>query len=99
MKIKPSIVSILKDNFDSNTIVVGPKLQGHEFHEGINDLRGLTCPWNTFAIWSIEHLLKTGFLMISDGLSDVPFSGGVEVKLIGTNISLIILTNNCCFRK
>ena len=38
---------------------------------------GTTCPWNTFAMWSIPLLLRTGFLPISDGrVQNTP--GGVE---------------------
>lgn len=64
-------------NGDSNVLVVGPALPGHDFNEGRTDIRGRTCPWNTFAIWNMKYLPIIGFPMISDGI-DNKNNGGVE---------------------
>ncbi len=64
-------------NFDSNVLVVGPALPGHDFNEGHTDIRGRTCPWNTFAIWNMKYLPIIGFPIISDGI-DNKDDGGVE---------------------
>lgn len=70
-------VESLMSNFDENTLVIGPVLEGHEFNLGSNALRGRSCPWNTCALWSLRKLGLIGFPMIGDGLGQV--EGGVEV--------------------
>ena len=64
-------------NIDSNVLVVGPALPGHDFTEGYTDIRGRTCPWNTFAIWNMKYLPIIGFPIVSDGI-DNKANGGVE---------------------
>lgn len=61
-----------------NTMVAGPAMEGHEFQAGNSEvpLRGRTCPWNTFAVWSVSHLALLGFPMVADGLGTG--LGGVE---------------------
>jgi hypothetical protein len=54
-------------------------MDGHDFSEGVKSLRGRTCPWNTFAVWDMDYLSRTGFLLISDGVEAGDKSGGVEV--------------------
>ncbi|KIM79329.1 hypothetical protein PILCRDRAFT_10463 [Piloderma croceum F 1598] len=61
------------------TLVIGKALDPHSFQDisKANDihgsevgasvkLTGLTSPWNTFAIWDLSKLAKTGFLALSD---------------------------------
>eukprot|EP01135_Chromosphaera_perkinsii_P005049 Nk52_evm26s311 gene=Nk52_evmTU26s311 len=59
---------------ESDTLVVGARLQGHAFFGSFEGrrapLNGLTSPWNTCAFWDLETLSKTGFLKISDGIYD-----------------------------
>jgi len=61
---------------DPDVLVAGPQLAGHHFQPGIQVLRGRTCPWNTFAIWSVRHLAQLGFPMAGDALGSR--WGGVE---------------------
>eukprot|EP00124_Ichthyophonus_hoferi_P002277 Ihof_evm5s149 gene=Ihof_evmTU5s149 len=59
-----------------DTLVVGARLQGHDFSQGQHVLDGCTSPWNTCALWDVAKLSLTGFLSVADGLSDI--SPGVE---------------------
>jgi len=60
-------------------LVIGKALDPHRFQgisktvnsddmagDNIVELTGLTSPWNTFAIWDLTKLAKTGFLVLSD---------------------------------
>ncbi len=64
---------------DEDTLVVGKALDGHDFSEGVHRLRGRTCPWNTFAIWSLPKISLIGFPLVGDGVGNNTASGGVEV--------------------
>ena len=62
---------------DTDTLVVGPVLEGHTFEPGTHDICGRNIPWNTCAIWSLDKLALIGFPLIGDGYhTSVP--GGVE---------------------
>ena len=63
-----------------DVLLVGPEIDGHSFSEGVNNITGRTCPWNTFAIWNINYLSLTGFPMIGDGTGSDRTIGGVEVS-------------------
>jgi len=64
--------------WSKETLVIGKALDPHSFggmsktvdsHTTVEDfveLTGLTSPWNTFAIWDLSKLAKTGFLVLSD---------------------------------
>jgi hypothetical protein len=55
---------------DADTLVTGLAIDHfHRFSAGTQSLGGLTAPWNTFAVWNVEMLGRTGFLPISDGVS------------------------------
>lgn len=69
----------------TSTLVVGPVFNGHLFVEGIHQLTGRQCPWNTFALWSVAALSLTGFPAVGDGQPD-GVQGGVEEV---TTISLL----------
>lgn len=73
-------VTTLLSHMDDKTLVVGLALEhSHRFSEGVQPLTGLTCPWNTFAVWNVEKLGRTGFLPISDGVPPLsPEAAGVE---------------------
>lgn len=73
-----SVKRLLQIASENNTLLVGPAFSGHLFQVGIHELNGRTCPWNTFAIWSMDYLFRTGFAMISDGVGMSLHSGGVE---------------------
>lgn len=81
------LVNIIKD--DTNTLVVGPALPGHDFKAGLNNIEGRTCPWNTFAIWNVNHLGLVGFPMVGDGMG-TETSGVEEV----TTVNLLQKINN-----
>ncbi|KAJ7759405.1 hypothetical protein DFH07DRAFT_445701 [Mycena maculata] len=58
--------------WETDFLVIGKALDPHTFESDGKDgalevqLIGLTSPWNTFAIWDLSKLAKTGFLSISD---------------------------------
>ncbi|KAJ7730810.1 hypothetical protein B0H16DRAFT_1584897 [Mycena metata] len=58
--------------WEPDFLVVGKALDPHTFQSDGTareldvQLKGLTSPWNTFAIWDLSKLAKTGFLSISD---------------------------------
>ena len=67
---RKEVMTIL-NTMDNKTLLAGKALNGHEFESCRKvAIGGLTCPWNTFAIWNIEYLSRTGFLMVSDGAID-----------------------------
>ena len=74
---------LLHSNFDANTLVVGARLASHDFKASpgecvlVEGASGLQIPWNTFALWSIEHLVHTGFVLAADSLHD-PDNAGME---------------------
>ena len=78
-----SLVSLLQSHLDAQTLVVGARLAGHAFkappdiHMLIEGASGLQIPWNTCALWSIEHLVHTGFVLTADALHD-PDNAGME---------------------
>lgn len=62
----------------SIVLVAGASLEhSHEFAVGRKPLNGLNTPWNTFAIWHIDTLAKTGFLAVSDGIAG-PTGAAIE---------------------
>ena len=60
--------------------MVGPSLLGHAFTEGVQVLRGRTCPWNTAALWNVSKLALIGFPMVGDGVPGHVGTAGVEVS-------------------
>mmetsp|Transcript_7324 Transcript_7324/g.20557 ORF Transcript_7324/g.20557 Transcript_7324/m.20557 type:complete len:763 (-) Transcript_7324:314-2602(-) len=64
----PDVLKKLMDHHTSDTLVVGPVLDGHVFEAGEQPLNGRSTPWNTLALWSTRKLALTGFLHIADGL-------------------------------
>jgi len=43
----------------------------------VEQANGLQIPWNTYALWSIPHLVHTGFVLAADSLTD-PDNAGME---------------------
>lgn len=66
------VLQRIMDHHDSDTLVVGPVMDGHNFRPGERILDGRSSPWNTLALWGVRKLALTGFLCIADGLPDVP---------------------------
>jgi len=64
------MVKQLMIHMDSNTLVAGACLAGHNFRQGSQTLDGTSCPWNTFAMWDVRKLTKTGFLLVSEGICE-----------------------------
>jgi len=65
--------------WSKETLVIGKALDPHRFRSSLKtvdghgtaadnfvQLTGMTSPWNTFAIWDLPKLAKTGFLTLSD---------------------------------
>jgi hypothetical protein len=78
-----SLVALLQSHLDPRTLVVGAALDGHDFKAcpgaqvGVETASGIQIPWNTYALWSLEHLVHTGFVLAADSLSD-PDNAGME---------------------
>lgn len=78
-----SLVSLLQSHCDAQTLVVGARLPTHDFKAPpdeqavIHKASGLQIPWNTYALWSTEHLVHTGFVLAADSLQD-PDNAGME---------------------
>ena len=83
-----------------NVMLVGLRLAGHEWHgpdellpssssspsaSGLAPLSGVTCPWNTNALWSLPQLRRTGFLNVSE---DAEHGGVEEVAVVATHAAL-----------
>lgn len=92
-------IESLYSHFDDDTLVVGAALPGHDHHrsllaggteeEGCEvvevELTGRTAPWNTCAIWDVNKLALTGFLLVSEGLHRAEEGGGCEDGTSTTN--------------
>lgn len=78
-----SLVSCLCSHVDANTLVVGARLPQHDFkaepgeHVLVERASGLQIPWNTCGLWSVEHLIHTGFVLMADSSHD-PDNAGME---------------------
>lgn len=87
VKINRDVVLALDNEMDrdSSVLVVGAVMPGHLFHPGCYHTvsNALATPWNTCALWSVEHLAKTGFLLISEGGPEKN-KGMEEVAVIAT---------------
>jgi hypothetical protein len=54
---------------DSDTLVAGAVLPGHDHHPGtLQSLTGTTTPWNTLAVWNVAKMGLTGFPLVADGI-------------------------------
>jgi len=82
MRFSQEEFSQLKIYLDENTLVVGAVLPGHDFQEGERVGNGRTVPWNTFSLWNLEYLSRTGFPLISDAFFNGDKSGVEEVTTI-----------------
>jgi len=58
------------DEEKDNTLVVGAVLPGHDYdaEQQCRPLTGITCPWNTAAIWRVPKLALTGFPLLAEGI-------------------------------
>lgn len=62
-----------------DTIVAGARFSEHQFTEGEVSGNGVTVPWNTFAVWNLDHLAKLGFPLTGDAPFDpTQAQAGVE---------------------
>ena len=81
--VKKSLVSLLQSHCDDQTLVVGARLAEHDFKAPsekrvlVEQASGLQIPWNTCALWSVEHLIHTGFVLTADSFTD-PDNAGME---------------------
>jgi hypothetical protein len=78
-----SVVSLLQSHCDVDTLVVGVCLSGHDMKVSqgetmlVKNASGLQIPWNTYALWSVQHLVHTGFVLAADSLHN-PDNAGME---------------------
>lgn len=78
-----SLLTMLQSYFDEQTLVVGARLASHDFKALpeecvlVQKASGLQIPWNTYALWSVERLVHTGFVLAADSLHD-PDNAGME---------------------
>lgn len=78
-----SLASLLTSHLDEQTLVVGARLSSHDFKASprervlVKNASGLQIPWNTCALWSLERLVHTGFVLAADSLHD-PDNAGME---------------------
>lgn len=81
--VRESLVSLLQAHSDEQTLVVGARLDSHDFKAPrgarvlVQGASGMQIPWNTCALWSIEHLIHTGFVLTADSFTD-PDNAGME---------------------
>jgi len=71
----------LQQYLQSDVLVVGAALPGHDFQPGSKlpvTLRGRTCPWNTMALWSVAKMSRGFFHTISDGDETLKVAAGIE---------------------
>lgn len=66
---EPLVLQRMLDHHTSDTLVVGPELEGHLWKQGEQPLNGRSSPWNTLALWNLRKLALTGFLSIAEGLT------------------------------
>ena len=77
------LVSLLQSHCDARTLVAGARLPSHDCKapQGgsvlVRGASGMQIPWNTYALWSVEHLVHTGFVLAADSLQD-PDNAGME---------------------
>ena len=77
------LVALLLSHSDDQTLVVGARLEGHDFKASsgervlVQKANGLQIPWNTCSLWSIGHLIHTGFVLTADSVND-PDNAGME---------------------
>jgi hypothetical protein len=78
----PESVLLLLEHMDTDTLVVGAVLPGHDYGpKSMQPLNGTTAPWNTLAIWDVAKLSLTGFPLVSEGLHTIDgttVAAGVE---------------------
>lgn len=91
-KIDKETIDLLMSYHDNNnTLIVGAALPGHDFKVGMRVLNGVTCPWNTLALWNVKQLALTGFPLVGDGTSSI--AGGVEEV---STINLLQMIKGAC---
>ena len=67
---------------EPDTLCVGARLPGHEFHPGkAFKGNGKTIPWNTCCIWRLEILAILGFPLVGDASFDRSQAGVEELTL------------------
>ncbi|KZP12152.1 hypothetical protein FIBSPDRAFT_870471 [Athelia psychrophila] len=69
MTVLPEEIGQMLNLWRRETLVIGKALAQHKFVKnapGLVEVTGLTTPWNTFAIWDLNKLAKTGFILAAD---------------------------------
>lgn len=80
--VKKSLLALHESYLDDDTLVVGVRLE-HDFKALpgecvlVEQASGTQIPWNTCALWSIDRLVHTGFVLTADSFDD-PDNAGME---------------------
>jgi hypothetical protein len=89
------IVDILVSHLDDQTLCVGARLDGHKFmaeHKGsqrfVWHASGTQIPWNTYALWDLRKLAKTGFLLVGDSPYEEKNAGVEELATLAAHARL-----------
>lgn len=86
--VNESLIALLQSHLDAHTLVVGARLAEHDFKATageqvlVRGASGLQIPWNTYALWSVEHLVHTGFVLVADSVHDSNNAGMEEMGTI-----------------
>lgn len=81
--VSKQLINSLGQHLDKESLVVGARLATHSFGAGSGEIvviehaDGLQIPWNTCALWSVPHLVHTGFVLTADSAHD-PDNAGME---------------------
>ncbi len=91
----PRHVEWLLSELTSDTLMCGGAISGSHKHTlGTHTLTGMNTPWNTFSVWHIDTLARTGFLMVSDGLWTERFGVGNWIEEVATITNLQMLSTH-----
>ncbi|KAG8743714.1 hypothetical protein FRC10_011587 [Ceratobasidium sp. 414] len=86
VRVGPEQVKRMADLCDGDVLVVGKAFGAHAFLSPSPNtdqgsapvfLTGRTCPWNTFAMWDVSKLARTGFLLTSE-TNTPPHASAIE---------------------
>lgn len=80
-----ALVDTLLSHVTLGTLVVGAAFAEHNLYNTIPcrvQADGAMVPWNTFALWNLEHLTKLGIPLVGDAPFDPKMAGVEEVATI-----------------
>lgn len=80
IKLTEADLQKMLDKMDENTLMVGARLDGHEFHASSTvGITGVTTPWFTCCLVNVKKIIRLGIPMTGEALFDpTRKSAGVE---------------------